>query len=354
MSIIPIVIPAYEPDERLLQLLYEMDERNVAHVILVNDGSGEKFEELFKKAETIIKRLDGVLLVHEVNKGKGKALKTAFEYVLKEIPEAIGVITADSDGQHTVNSIRKMCEMLDRDQQKFILGVRQFDSEDVPWKSKFGNKLTEKIFTYVSGVHVSDTQTGLRGIPKAFMRELLNTKGDRFEFEMRMLLESAGKYEIEEVPIETIYDSKENHQTHFNPVKDSIKIYKILAEKFLTYIFSSFSSSIIDLLLFTLLCYFWKNENTVWYVTLATIVARVVSATYNYIINYKVVFKSAETIGRSSLRYVCLAVIQMLASALLVTGLVKVIEIIPEVVIKMMVDTILFFVSYHIQQKYVF
>ena len=83
MSIIPIVIPAYEPDERLLQLLYEMDERNVAHVILVNDGSGEKFEELFKKAETIIKRLDGVLLVHEVNKGKGKALKTAFEYVLK-------------------------------------------------------------------------------------------------------------------------------------------------------------------------------------------------------------------------------------------------------------------------------
>lgn len=157
-----------------------------------------------------------------------------------------------------------------------------------------------------------------------------------------------------EVPIETIYDSKENHQTHFNPIKDSIKIYKILAAKFFAYIFSSCSSSIIDLGVFTVLCYFMKDGNSVWYVTGATIIARIVSATYNYIVNYKIVFKSNKSMGKSSTKYLCLVIVQMSISALLVTGLVSLVWKMPEVVIKMIVDTALFFISYHIQQKYIF
>lgn len=135
-------------------------------------------------------------------------------------------------------------------ENKLILGVGKFDSEGIPWKSRFENTMTEKVFQYILGVHVSDTQTGLRGIPTNFMKDLLDVNGERFEFEMRMLLESAGKYDICEIPIETIYDSKTEHQTHFNPIKDSIRIYKILAEKFIKFILTSFSSSIIDLIVF--------------------------------------------------------------------------------------------------------
>ena len=352
---IPIIIPAYEPDERLLNLLRELAAEKAGPVILVNDGSGEAYKSIFAQASEILeKEASGVVLEHKINQGKGRALKTAFSYVLEEMPEAVGTVTADSDGQHTVSCICKIRDALLEQSDKLVLGVRTFDHDDIPWKSRFGNHVTEKVFSYVSGIHVSDTQTGLRGIPRAFMQELLDVKGERFEFEMRMLLETAGRYDIVEIPIETIYDSKENHQTHFHPVKDSIRIYKILGEKFIRYIFASFSSFLVDMVLFAVFCRLLKLHYPVIYVGAATVMARVVSAVYNYIINYKMVFRSKESVGRSGAKYVLLAVIQMACSAALVTLLVRWIHSIPEVVFKMVVDTILFFASYYIQQKYVF
>ena len=187
-----------------------------------------------------------------------------------------------------------------------------------------------------------------------FMQELLDLKGDRFEFEMRMLLEAAESYTIDEVEIETVYDSKENHQTHFNPVKDSIRIYKILGAKFFKFIFSSLSSSVIDIVLFTAFCFLFKNLDKKFYVIYATICARVISAVYNYTINYKVVFKSKESVGKSTIKYVGLAIVQMVASALLVWCMTEVLKAVPETLCKIVVDTILFFVSYKIQQKFVF
>lgn len=354
MREIPIVIPAYEPDDRLIDLLDQINTNKIGIVILVDDGSGEKFRKIFEEAEKRIKATGGCLLKHSVNMGKGKALKTAFSYIIENYPAAVGAVTADSDGQHTVECIQKVSENLMNYPNNLILGVRTFDGEDIPWKSRFGNKLTEKIFSYVAGIHVSDTQTGLRGIPMQFMKELIHMEGDRFEFEMRMLLECAGRYNVTEVPIQTIYDSKENHQTHFNPVSDSLKIYRILGGKFVKYIISSFSASIIDLLMFSIFCFGLKNRYPEMYVALATMSARAISATYNYIINYKIVFKSRESVGMSGMKYIILAIAQMCISALLVTLFVKFVPIVPEVIEKVIVDTGLFFLSYYIQQKYVF
>lgn len=353
-KIIPIIIPAYEPDERLPELLKNLNAQNIGPVIIVNDGSSEQYKPVFEEAEELIKRFGGELLVHEVNKGKGRALKTAFDYVLSHYPDAVGVVTADSDGQHTPKNINEVIQALIQNENKLVLGVRKFDGDGIPWKSRFGNSVTEKVFKYVSGVHVTDTQTGLRGIPRQFMRELLDVKGERFEFEMRMLLASAGRYDILEIPIETIYDSEENHQTHFHPIKDSIKIYKILGGKFFKYILSSGSSCILDLALFALLCHLLKAGFPDVYIAIATVSARVVSAIYNYIMNYKVVFRSSESVGKSGGKYFLLAVIQMSLSAGLVTLFVKCFSIVPEIVFKIIVDTCLFFVSYYIQQKYVF
>lgn len=354
MSIIPVIIPSYEPDDRLLVLLNELEREHIGPVYIVDDGSGEEYSELFELADDIVRRSGGRILVHEQNRGKGRALKTAFHYILEHVPEAIAAVTADSDGQHTPACIQKIRNAAEKNGDALILGVRRFDVEGVPWKSRFGNRLTEKVFSYIAGVHISDTQTGLRGLPRKFMEEIKELKGERFEYEMRMLLEAAGSIRIVEVPVETVYDSKEDHQTHFHPFRDSLKVYRILGEKFLKYCFSSVSSCLVDLILFFLLCRALKNYYPVLYIAAATAAARIVSASYNYWLNYKVVFKSREKIPRSAVKYVILAVLQMSCSALLTTAFVLLFPGIPEFPVKIVADTFLFFLSYFIQQKIVF
>ena len=355
MKVVPIIIPAYEPDNRLIELLVKLDDINVGPVFIVNDGSGIEYDDIFERASRIIRRLNGIVLKHDINKGKGRALKTAFQYILDNYPDVVAVVTADSDGQHTPGCIKKIIERVMCESESFVLGVRDFDLEGIPWKSRFGNKLTEKVFRYVTGgVHITDTQTGLRGIPRTFMKELMKVKGERFEFEMRMLLESADKYKIIQVVIDTVYDSEENHQTHFRPIKDSIKIYRILGERFIKYIFSSFSSSIIDLALFYILSSAFENVYPLIHVTIATVLARVISATYNYLINYKIVFESQAGHFRSAAKYISLAFFQMWISAALITLVVFVFPHREEVLFKMLIDMFLFFVSYFIQKRVVF
>jgi putative flippase GtrA len=126
-----------------------------------------------------------------------------------------------------------------------------------------------------------------------------------------------------------------------------------LGSRFLKYIFSALSSCLLDLLLFAVLCHFLKGS-IASYIIISTVIARVISATYNYTINRKLVFESRKGVGSSAGKYVLLAVIQMAASAGLVTLACHFITFMPEVVIKAIIDTILFFISYHIQQKYVF
>jgi glycosyltransferase involved in cell wall biosynthesis len=353
--VIPIVIPSYEPDERFPAILTDLNNAGLGPVVVVDDGSGDSYNGFFEQAEQIVKPLGGVVLHHEVNKGKGRALKTAFSYILDNMPEATGCITADSDGQHSVECIKKCMDALKDNPDSLILGVRDFSGENVPFKSRAGNTLTVKVFSYLCGVKVSDTQTGLRGISREFMRELLDVEGERFEFETRMLVVTKDRYKIVEVPIKTIYDSKENHQTHFNPVKDSIRIYKIFGIIFAKFMFASLSSAVIDLVLFHVFCKLLiLFIDTAIYVAAATVLARVISAAYNYLINYKFVFNSGKKHTTSFPRYVFLAVIQMSLSAVLVTLFVALFPAVPELGVKIPVDIVLFLASYYIQRKFIY
>lgn len=351
-KIIPIIIPAYEPDDRLIALIHNLAV-SMEPIIIVDDGSGAEYASIFEQCKHILNG-KGVILTHECNKGKGRALKTAFSFVLEHYKKAIGVVTADSDGQHNAIAIDSVKKALQSNPESLILGVRSFDGEGIPWKSVFGNKLTIKILSYVSGIKISDTQTGLRGIPKEFARKLLEVKGERFEFETEMLVESSGKFPIIEVPIETIYDSEENHQTHFNPIVDSIKIYRVFGKIFLKYVFSSVSPCFFDLLLFVVFSHFFREKNYQFYIVIATVLSRIISAIYNYAINYKFVFYRSETIKKSVFRYSILAIVQMSLSAFLVTIGASILPLGSEVIIKIVVDSILFFASYHMQQKHVF
>ena len=354
-ALIPIVIPSYEPDERLIALLHDLDDKAMGPVVIVNDGSSEKYDEIFKEAESIITKRGGKFISYRPNRGKGRALKTAFSYIAENMPDALGCVTADSDGQHTPDCINKIKDTLTANPGNLILGVRKFEKKDIPWKSWFGNTVTISVFSYVAGMRVSDTQSGLRGIPFKFMKELIDCKGERFEYEMQMLLECAGRYDLTEVPIETIYESKENHQTHFKPIRDSLRIYKILGKKFVKFLFASLSSFVIDILLFHLFVFLFKDSfAALYYITVATVGARVISAVYNYLINYTFVFKSRASKSVSLAKYALLAIVQMSLSAGLVSLFVYLIPGAWETLVKVIVDTVLFLLSYSIQQRFVF
>lgn len=181
-----------------------------------------------------------------MNLGKGRALKTAFNHCLlasggisggadsvcRGIP---GCVTADSDGQHTPADILACMRSLWDNPESLILGCRDFDGPAVPARSSFGNKCTRQVFRYLLGLSVSDTQTGLRAIPAFFMEKLLEVKGERFEYETNMLIEAKNlNIRILEVPVKTIY-IEENKTSHFNPIKDSLRIYLVFGK----FLFSS-------------------------------------------------------------------------------------------------------------------
>ena len=345
---IPVIIPAYEPDDKLIKLLDELRAEGVEPVIVVNDGSDESvYGHLYKAA----RERGAIVLSHAVNMGKGRALKTAFNYCLGEYKDLVGVVTADSDGQHAVSDIKKCKQALIEDPDALVLGVRDFDQSGIPARSVFGNKLTSKVMKFLVGIGISDTQTGLRGISADFMKFLLTEKGERFEFETNMLLDTKELgIRIKEVPIKTIY-LEENKSSHFNPIKDSIRIYSV----FLKFLVSSLSSSVVDIVLFSIFCAVFKNVPlAIGYIMVSTILARVISAVYNFLINYRVVFRGKGSRTKAAVRYFLLAVCIMFLSGVLVSFFHGLIPRTPEALVKIPVDCLLFLLSFFIQREVVY
>ena len=220
----PVVIPAYQPGPELGPLVKALLGNVGTEVIIVDDGSSPEHARAFGA----ISDLPGVhLLRHERNMGKGSALKTGFAYFLSSFPaDSPGVVTADADGQHLPADIEAVSRCLSDNPAALCLGARRFKGT-VPAKSLFGNSLTRLIFRIFSGRAVSDTQTGLRGVPRTFLPALMGTRAGGYAFELEMLLAaSAAGMEIREVPIETVY-IRGNRSSHFHPIRDSFLIYSV-------------------------------------------------------------------------------------------------------------------------------
>lgn len=345
---IPIIIPSLEPDQKLIQLCEELMKSGLQDIIVVDDGSGDRYRSIFDEVEQIIHTK---VLVHPVNKGKGAALKTAFTELLKD-EEVLGCVTADSDGQHTPKDIKRLIDAFKNNSHTLVLGVRNFNQENVPSRNRFGNKLSIYLFQIFGGVKVSDTQTGLRAIPRDFMKELLEVKENRFEFETKMLVLTGKKYPIHEVTIETVYEDEENYSTHYHPIKDSLKIFRVLIQQFFRFILSSVSSFVVDIALFALFVSLLGQRP--YYAAISTILARLISAVYNYLINYHFVFNSRKNKGSSFIRYAILAGVQMMCSAAGITLLLYLFSKGNPMILKIIVDTILFFISYNIQKVIIF
>ena len=238
---IVIVIPAYQPTEELLALIQELNGMGALHIVVVNDGSTSSehiFNELRNAAQCAI-------VEHAVNQGKGRALKTGFNYCLVHHRDALGVVTADGDGQHAPGDIRRVAEELTRNPKRMVLGTRKF-AGSIPFRSLIGNRLTKLVLRTVTGLKVTDSQTGLRALPMTVLPSLMRLEGEQFECEMNMLLAAYNmKVCLVEVPIETIYLNG-NNSWHVNPFFDSMRIYFVL----LRFLLSSLSTSMIDQLVF--------------------------------------------------------------------------------------------------------
>lgn len=347
---VSIIIPSLNPDEKLKDVVDSLIEFGFEDIILVNDGSNEEHMEPFRYVES---RPECIVLNHEVNKGKGRALKTAFKYCLKNRPDIDGVITVDGDNQHRAADILNCAKVMCEKENHVVLGVRDFSGSDVPPKSKFGNHMTSFVFKFACGLNISDTQTGLRAIPLEFLHDFCEVKGERFEYETNMLLElKQSDIEFDEVKIETVY-IEENASTHFNPVKDSLKIYGVIFK----FLFSSILSSIIDLLAFTVFEFLFIDRlDRAAGILVATIAARVISSVFNYSFNRKAVFKSNGSVGKSFAKYYLLCACQLMVSYFCVYAVTALLSLggALTVVAKAIIDTVLFLISFQIQRRWVF
>ena len=345
-----VILPSLNPSDKFDRVVDGLIEAGFQTIVIVDDGSREANKVHFQRAAG---HPEVTVLTHEVNRGKGAGLKTGIRYLMEQRPDCVGAVTIDGDGQHLTRDIVRCAEAM-TDEDTIVMGCRDFSLEGVPARSAAGNRITSTVFRLLCGIRLSDTQTGLRGLPAKLFPQLLTVRGERFEYETNMLLELTRQgVKLKEVPIETVYED-DNSESHFRPIADSIKIYKFI----LLYALSSLLGALADLIVFYLFRRLFDGamEDGVA-VLLATVIARAVSSFLNFNLNKKVVFNGKDSYGKTMLRYYCLAVPQMLISAGLVALLSRLANSgagVLTTVIKFVVDVLLFFISFRIQQKWVF
>ncbi len=335
---IAVLIPSYNPEEPLLLLVEALIRLDFRQIVVVNDGSEPSCRGIFDK-------LAGMknchVVHHAVNLGKGRALKSGFNYCLVNFPDLLGIVTADADGQHLPDDIRKVSADFLNHPQSLIIGVRTF-THGTPLRSLLGNLITRYVFRMLIGGKLSDTQSGLRCIPMGIVPELIRLEGKRYEYEMNMLISTKkSRTCIREVEIETVY-LENNRSSHFDPLVDSMKIYFLL----LRFSFSSLFASSLDFVIFTAI--YLLREN----ILAALILARLVSGCVNFFVNKSLVFHDREGVAGTLVKYFAIFVTLGALSFLCIRTMagfgVNVIAA------KIAVESVLFLASFTIQRDFIF
>lgn len=335
-----ILIPAYEPNEKLIKLVKEIRNLTDIQIIVINDGSGEKYNNIFEE----LVKMNIKILVHDRNKGKGEAIRTGIRYLIEQ-EETEGCVFADCDGQHTPKDIVAVQELLNKTKKNIILGVRDFNQKKIPLRSKIGNKVSKILFKIMTGIKITDTQTGLRGYSADIFEWLLQIEGNRYEYEFNILLKiNEDNISYEEIKIDTIYEEK-NKQSHFKPIKDSILIYKPIIK----FVKSSVLAAIVD---FCLLIIFQNKFNNL---LIAVVLARIISSIINFICNKNYVFEKRKTRNtmKMATQYFLLVLVIMILNYCILNLLYIVLNI-NIVISKVITEVILYVFSFIIQKRVVF
>lgn len=347
-----IIIPVIDPGERLITLVDALAADDLDRIVVVDDGSSDTHDALF----AALSERDVAVLHHSRNRGKGAAIKTGLAYAETAFPEASGFITVDGDGQHLPEDVRRICAAAEEAPDAIVLGTRDFSSDNVPARSRIGNRFSAAFFKIDTGVACTDTQTGLRFIPAWLVPLALSCPGERYDYEMNFLTKAAKSgVPIVPVPVQTVYLDG-NSESHFRPVRDSLLVFCQL----LRFAASSLICSVADLGIFALIVALAALPasplaalSTSLLVAIATAAARACSGVMNFALNRSFSFKARnKRIADQAVRYAILFFSQMIASMLAVAGLGNL--DMPLVAAKIMVDVGLFFVSYFAQRNWVF
>ena len=343
---VALIVPAYKPTADMIPMLEKFSRETDFVPVVVDDGSGEAFRDVFSKVPE-----GATLLRHEVNKGKGAALKTAMRHILDNMPECVLAVTADADGQHRYADIVKVVETAKKRHGVLVLGSRAFEGK-MPLRSKVGNTVTRQVFAAASGTPVRDTQTGLRAFDREAMQKFIDIPGERYEYEINMLLYAAQNgIPILEETIETVYID-DNSSSHFNPLRDSLKIYMCIFR----YIASSLVGFVVDfvlLLIFSGLMANVQNISADAALLISVVAARIISAIVNFTLNKTLVFKSKGDWKAELGKYAILAVGVLVANYLLL-NLLNIQLGWPLAVSKLLVEVVLFCANFFIQGRFVY
>lgn len=336
------LIPSFKPNDTLFTILEEFRCRGVDRVV-VDDGSGLEYRSLFRRATS-----DAIVLSYAVNHGKGYALKLGTRYIEEHYPADAVVVTVDADGQHEATDALRCAQEAGLNPHTMVLGCRSFDDEGVPLRSKLGNKITRLVYGLTSGTWVTDTQTGLRAFTADLISLLADVSGDRYEYEMNVLL-ACPEHEvsIREVKINTVYEEG-NPTSHFRPVRDSLRIYAGI----LKFAAASFASFIFDFALFGMLAALFAGLG-VFGVLMANVLARCASAAFNFALNSNVVFHSEEPIAKTAPRYATLAICLLAGNTCVLAALTGVLGM-PALAAKLLVEVTSFTISWLLQNRLVF
>lgn len=339
---IVVLIPAFMPGNELNTLVLAIMKEHFYKIVVVDDGSGEAFSEVFDALPNTV-----IVLKHLENKGKGRALKTGLAYIYAKFQDCLGIVTCDADGQHTPGDVCKVAKFFAEDStQSLILGSRTFQGE-VPRRSALGNRVTRDFFHLATGIKLRDTQTGLRAFPYRMIPRLLSIPGEHYEYEMNMLLELAKeKIDITEVEMQTVYIN-ENRSSHFRTIRDSAIIFGNIIR-------FSFSSLICFGIDFTMLFVFQLLTNGLPYgvsLLISVICARAVSSIVNFLLNRHVVFQTGSRYAAA--KYYALALCIMALNYTLLYCFSSLLTV-PLFWSKLIAEILLFMLSYVVQKKWIF
>lgn len=342
MKIIAL-IPAYEPEENMLDLLENIKKDTDMDIVVVNDGSSDACKDIFSKAKEF-----AIVLEHEVNKGKGRALKTGLNYINDNYRGEYIVVTMDADGQHTIEDALKICDLVKKSPDILVLGKRFF-GEDVPLRSRFGNAMTRLVYKIATGVKVYDTQTGLRAFSYKLLPLMLEIKGERYEYEINVLMEcSKNNIEIKEIDIATIYINN-NSGSHFNVFKDSYRIYKEIFK----FCAASIICFLVDYALYCIGLVFTVSLGKGLSTVVSNVFARIVSSVLNFTLNKKVVFKRKGNTLKLAISYFMLALCILAGNTIVLKMFVEVFNIDTKIA-KLITELIFFIISWFIQKFLIF
>ncbi|MFH0989716.1 MAG: glycosyltransferase family 2 protein [bacterium] len=214
---IAIVIPAYNAADTISSLLWRLSQyvdKNA--MIVVDDGSRDNTAELAKKYST-------TLLQHDRNKGKGAALRTAFEHcrVNKSIE---AVITMDADLQHRPEELPQFFEAWRNLRTDIIIGSRRRENSSMPFHRKVSNSITSYLVSVRTRQRIPDSQSGYRLLSKRVI-DSVRFESDGYEAETEILIDAASMgFTIGSVPIETIYNEARSSMTYWHTTKSFLKV----------------------------------------------------------------------------------------------------------------------------------